>query len=121
MAWRRSSCITSPGNIWSAFSTANSALDERRLGRARFFSRSLDDDAVGPLDEGNKNRGTAEFGSPLSQIVLRDPTGPAAGSSSKDGDFFGDGFFQCLAERRPADGKNGIGGGFAHQTSGFGE
>src|SRR5260370_33412306 len=52
-------------------------------------SSSLGDDAVGPLHQADKNCGIAEFCAPLSYICFRDPTGPAAGPSSKDGNVFG--------------------------------
>src|SRR5258708_20004011 len=55
--------------------------------------------AVGPLDQAHENGRTAEFCSPLSYICFRDPTGPAAGPSSKDGNVFGHNFFEGFAER----------------------
>ncbi len=75
---------------------------------------SLRDDAVGPLDQAHENGGTAEFCSPLRHVCFRDPTGHAAGPSSKNGDAFGHYFFEHFAERRPAHGHNSIGRGFAH-------
>src|SRR6266571_6681959 len=77
------------------------------------------DDAVGPFDKTHKNGGTAELCSPLIQVGFRDPTGPGAEPSRKDGNVFGDHFFEGFAERRPADGNDGIGGGFAHERGGF--
>ena len=82
---------------------------------------SLGDDAVGPLHQAHENGGTAEFCSPLSYICFRDPTGPAAGPSSKDGNMFGHDFFERFAERRPADGHDSVGGDFAHQRGSFAE
>src|SRR6267143_31160 len=82
---------------------------------------SLGDDAVGPLDQAHENCGTSEFCSPLSYICFRDPTGPAAGSSSKDGNVFGHDFFERFAEWRPAHRHDSIGGHFAHQRGGFAE
>ena len=82
---------------------------------------SLRDDAVGPLDKAYKNCWIAELCAPLRYIRFRDPTGPAAGSSSKDGNVFGHDFFERFAERRPADGHDGVGGDFAHQRGGFAE
>src|SRR5260370_41682702 len=81
----------------------------------------LGDDAVGPLDQADKDGGTAEFCSPLRYICFRDPTGPAAGSSSKDGNVFGHNFFEGFAQGRPTDGHDGVGGDFAHQRGGFAE
>jgi hypothetical protein len=75
---------------------------------------SLRNDAVGPLDQADKDRGIAEFCAPLSYICFRDPTGPAAGSSSKYGNVFGENLLERFAERGPTDGHDGIRGGFAH-------
>src|SRR6266581_3471231 len=80
---------------------------------------SLRDDAVGPLDEADKNCGIAEFRAPLRYIRFRDPTGPAAGSSSKDGNVFGEKFVERFAERRPANGHDGARSRFAHQRGGL--
>src|SRR6267143_567050 len=82
---------------------------------------SLRDDAVGPLDHADKNGGIAEFCAPLRYICFRDPTGPAAGPSSKDGNVSGHNFFEGFAERRPAHRHDGIGSHFAHQRRGFAE
>ena len=81
--------------------------------------RSLRDDAVGPLDEADKNGGIAKLCAPLSYIRFRDPTGPAAGSSSKDGNVFGEKFVKRFAEWGPANGHNGARSRFAHQRGGF--
>src|SRR5260370_12545476 len=85
----------------------------------RIGPSSLGDDAVGPLHQADKNRGITEFCAPLSYICFRDPTGPAAGSSSKDGNVFGHNFFERFAERRPAHRHDSVGGGFAHQRGSF--
>src|SRR5258708_13621031 len=77
--------------------------------------------AVGPLDQAHENGRTAEFCSPLSYICFRDPTGPAAGPSSKDGNVFGHNFFRRFAERWPADVHNRIRSVFAHQGACFPE
>src|SRR5262249_19604371 len=57
----------------------------RRLARAR---RSLHNDAVRPLHQRDKNRGTSELRPPLRQIAFRDPTGSGASPSSKQGHPF---------------------------------
>src|SRR5216684_1482105 len=95
-------------------------LQRRELLRAAEESL-LGDDAVGPLDQADKNRGIAEFCAPLRYICFRDPTGPAAGPSSKDGNVLGHDFFERFAERRPAYRHDGIGRHFAHQRGSFAE
>ena len=50
---------------------------------------------------------TAEFCASLSCICFRDPTGPAAGPSSKDRNVFSENLFEGFAERRPAYGHDG--------------
>ena len=82
-------------------------------------TRLFRDDAIGPLNQVHKDCGTAEFCSPLRQICFRDPTGPAAGASSKDGNVSGGNFVESFAERRPTDGDDGVGGDLAHQIRGF--
>lgn len=62
----------------------------------------LRDNAVGPFHQAHENRGTAEFRPPLIEICFRDPTGPAACFSSKDGNVFNGDLFERFAERRPA-------------------
>jgi hypothetical protein len=57
----------------------------------------------------------------LNQICVRDPTGPAAGSSSKNGNVFGDDFVEGLSEGRPAHGNYGIGGNLTHERGGLAE
>jgi len=89
--------------------------------RGQKLPSSLGDDAVGPLHQAYKDGGTAEFCSPLRYICFRDPTGPARGSSSKDGNVLGHDFFEGFAERRPADGHDSVCGDFAHQRGGFAE
>jgi hypothetical protein len=79
----------------------------------------LGDDAVGPLDQAHKNCGIPKFCSPLIQIRFRDPTGPAAGSSSKNGNVFGHYFFKRFAERRPTNGHDRIHRRLPHQIGGF--
>ena len=83
------------------------------------WENSLRDDAVGPLHQADKNCGTAEFGSPLIQICFRDPTGPAAGPSRKDGNVFGHNFFKRFTERRPAHGHDRIHRRLSHQIGGL--
>jgi len=74
-------------------------------------------DAVGPLDQRNENGRTAEFCAPIGKVAVRDPTGPGASSSRKDGDVFGDDFLAQLAERRPTDRNYRVRGSFAHKIS----
>jgi hypothetical protein len=74
----------------------------------------LGNDAVGPLDQAYENCGTPKFCSPLIQIRFRDPTGPAAGPSSKDRNVLSDNFFESLAKRGPAHGHDSIRRRFAH-------
>ncbi len=54
---------------------------------------------------------TAEFCASLSCICFRDPTGPAAGPSSKDRNVFSENLCEGFAERRPAYGHHGAGSG----------
>src|SRR5712671_4052953 len=91
----------------------------RRLAAAFLKACSLGDDAVGPLYQADKNCGTAEFCSPLIQICFRDPTGPAAGPSRKNGNVFGHNFFKRFAERRPAHWHDRIHRGLSHQIGGL--
>jgi hypothetical protein len=70
---------------------------------------------VRPLHEGDEDRRTTEFCSPLIQVCFRDPTGPGTGSSRKDRNMFCDNFFECFAERWPAHRQDGIRHGLAHQ------
>ena len=65
-------------------------------------------DVVGPFHQRNKDRWAAPLCSPRGQICFRDPTGPGAGPSRKDGDVFRDDFFHHLAQRRPTDRLDGI-------------
>jgi hypothetical protein len=58
---------------------------------------SLHNDAVCPLHERDEDRWISKFGAPLIQVCFRDPTGPGAGSSSKDGNMFGDDLIECFA------------------------
>jgi hypothetical protein len=66
----------------------------------------FDDDAVGPLHQRDKDCRVAELGSPLIQICFRDPTGPGAGPSGKNGDMFVDNFSERFAEWGPANREN---------------
>jgi len=84
-------------------------------------TRLFRDDAIGPLNQVHKNCGIAEFCTPLRQVYFRDPTGPAAGPSSKDGNVFGGNFVESFAEGRPTDGDDGVGGDLTHQIRGFAE
>ncbi len=84
-----------------------------------FGSSSFRDDAVGPLDQANKNSGIPEFGVPLFQIFFRDPTGPAASSSSKHGNVFSHDLLAGFAERWPANRHDRIHRRLSHQVSGF--
>jgi hypothetical protein len=77
-------------------------------------TRLFGDDPIGPLNQVHEDCGIAEFCSPLRQVCFRDPTGPAAGSSSEDRNTFGGNFVEGLNERRPTDGDNGVGGNLAH-------
>jgi hypothetical protein len=82
---------------------------------------SLRDDAVGPLDQADKDRWIAEFCAPLIYVRFRDPTGPAAGPSSKNGNVFREDLVERFAERRPTHWNDGARSGFAHQRSSFTE
>jgi hypothetical protein len=42
---------------------------------------SLNNNPIGPLNQGDKDRGAPEFRVPVGQIGFRDPTGPGTGSS----------------------------------------
>jgi hypothetical protein len=77
------------------------------------------DDPVGPFHQRNEYRRAAPLRAPVGQVCFRDPTGPGAGPSRKDGDVFGDNFFHHLGQRRPADGLDGIHCRLAHQVRGF--
>ncbi len=81
----------------------------------RVVAVSLCDDAVGPLYKAYKNCWIAEFCAPLRYVCFRDPKGPAAGSSSKYGDVFGENLLERFAKRGPTDRHDGIRGSFAHQ------
>src|SRR5260370_40340730 len=59
--------------------------------------------------------------SPVRYYCFRDPTGPAAGSSSKDGNLFGHDFFEGFAQGWPTYRHDSIGRDFAHQRGGFAE
>jgi hypothetical protein len=72
------------------------------------------DYAIGPLHQGNKDGWVTELGIPCDEIRFRNPTGSGAGPSRKDRNVFGDDLFAQFTERRPTDGKHGIGGGLAH-------
>ena len=72
------------------------------------------DDAIGPLHQVHEDCGIAELCSPLRQVRFRDPTGPAAESSSKDRNVFGGDLLEGLFEGRPTDGNYGVGGDLAH-------
>jgi hypothetical protein len=115
--------VRGPGQGHPVRSNARANAVARLESRAKIGIRrsSLRDNAVGPLDEAHKNRGVTEFRSPLRYIRFRDPTGPAAGSSSEDRNALGHNFFERLAERGPAHGHDGVSGRFAHQRGGFAE
>ena len=83
------------------------------------WSDLLDDDAVCPFHQGDEDRWAAELGSPLIQVCFRDPTGPGASSSSKDGNVFVDHFLERFAERRPPYRENRAYHRFAKQGSGL--
>jgi len=61
----------------------------------------FDNDAIRPFHQRDEDCRVAELGSPLIQIGFRDPTGPGAGPSRKDGNVFVDNFLKRFAERRP--------------------
>jgi len=77
------------------------------------------DDAVGPLDQAHKNRRIAELCAPLRYICFRDPTGPAAGSSRKDGNVFGHNLLEGFAKRGPAQRHDRVHRRLAHQMRGL--
>jgi hypothetical protein len=62
-----------------------------------FWCGLFDDDAVGPFHQRDKDCRVAELGSPLVQVCFRDPTGPGAGASSKDGNVLVDNFLHRFA------------------------
>src|ERR1700760_3212889 len=88
--------------------------------RARRSSVLFGDYAVGPFDQGDKDGWVTELRIPSGEIIFRNPTGSGASSSSKDGDVFGDDFVAQFTERRPTNGKHGIGGSLAHEICGVG-
>jgi len=58
---------------------------------------SLHNNSVRPLYERDKDRRVSEFCSPLIQVCFRDPTGPGAGSSSKNRNMFRDNLVEGFA------------------------
>jgi hypothetical protein len=76
--------------------------------------RLFRNDAIGPLNQVHEDCRIAEFRSPLRQVRFRDPTGPAAGCSSKNWNVFGGNFVESFTEGRPTDRDNGVGGDLAH-------
>lgn len=77
------------------------------------------DNPVGPLDQRHENCRVPELCAPILQVCFRDPTGPGTGSSSEDGNVFGDDLVAQFAERRPTHGKYSCRGGVAHQIRSF--
>lgn len=78
------------------------------------YASLFGDDAIGPFNQVHEDCGIAEFCSPLRQVCFRDPTGPAASSSSEHWNVFGGNFVEGLTERRPTDRDNGVGSDLAH-------
>jgi len=64
---------------------------------------SLHNNSVRPFHQRDKYRRVSVFCSPLIQVCFRDPTGPGAGSSSKNRNMFRYNLFQGFTQWRPSN------------------
>jgi len=76
------------------------------------------DYAIGPLNQRNKDGWVTELGTPIGEIIFRNPTGSGASSSRKYRNVFGDDFLAQFTEWRPTNGNQCIGRRLPHQISG---
>src|SRR5277367_3604737 len=90
--------------------------------RAACAAKTLfSDDAVGPLDEADEDRGIAELETPLSDVGFRNATAAAASATCEDRNLAGDELIECFLERGPADRNDRIHDRLARQDRGFAE
>ena len=82
---------------------------------------SLNNNPVSPFHQRHKDSRITEFRTPLTQVRLRDPTGPGAGASREYRYAFGNNLGKRFTEWWPAHRKDLIRQRLSHQSCRFGE